>query len=235
MKNNNFSLKLKFCYDTLEIYRNSDFCFFFSLSLKLSLSLFYFPCRFAFSRQKFVLIRCMNVYVCMVVFFIHFKYSAFAISIWMFFNQISIQTHIDRILHIPSIHPYRRWYKAHRKHSQHRLTPKITNRLNEQWTCMWHRDNANEEKRKTKNEKSGKMAKKATNENERKKETGTADAIKNFEHHIHMKRLIIIFWFCKRDSRAVRIAIRKWTCIISSSLKVILTIKHIILGCRCHA
>lgn len=25
MKNNNFSLKLKFCYDTLEIYRNSDF------------------------------------------------------------------------------------------------------------------------------------------------------------------------------------------------------------------
>lgn len=30
MKNNNFSLKLKFCYDTLEIYRNSDF--FFSIS-----------------------------------------------------------------------------------------------------------------------------------------------------------------------------------------------------------
>ena len=41
MKNNNFSLKLKFCYDTLEIYRNSDF--FLSIShASLATSVFLF-------------------------------------------------------------------------------------------------------------------------------------------------------------------------------------------------
>lgn len=102
MKNNNFSLKLKFCYDTLEIYRNSDFCFFFSISEALSLSFTSLVASLFLDRSlcSFGIWMC----VCVVVFFIHFKYSAFAISIWMFFNQISIQTHIDRILHIPSIH-----------------------------------------------------------------------------------------------------------------------------------
>lgn len=36
MKNNNFSLKLKFCYDTLEIYRNSDFFLFYFASFYIS-------------------------------------------------------------------------------------------------------------------------------------------------------------------------------------------------------
>lgn len=60
MKNNNFSLKLKFCYDTLEIYRNSDF--FFTVSPKLWLSSSsHFPCRLTFSGRKFALIWYMCV------------------------------------------------------------------------------------------------------------------------------------------------------------------------------
>lgn len=67
MKNNNFSLKLKFCYDTLEIYRNSDF--FFSIShTSLATS------GFLFAMAALVwLTRFIFVYVCVCFFLIFFQ------------------------------------------------------------------------------------------------------------------------------------------------------------------
>lgn len=135
MKNNNFSLKLKFCYDTLEIYRNSDFFLFIS--------------RTPLAILVFLAVDELVWLAHGIFFSVQIVSTAFAISIWMFFNQISIQTHIARTLHIhPSIYR-RRWYimckhTSLKTSTTHRLTPKITNRLNEQWTCMWHRDNTNE-------------------------------------------------------------------------------------------